>query len=563
MKKIISVISIMTLLFSFTFTIFAQNQVRFNVGNKSVVNNKEISENKKGISHQGSRDSQDSISPTAEKPQDKALIPANHSNFMAADKVPAQALRGLEKNSVISNKGTDQEMQRVLIVFKDRVDKAIVDQSKGKIKREYNNISALAIEIPVVAVKGLQNNPNIAFIEEDYIVSVSAQKQDWGITRTEAPKAWELHYTGKDIKIAVVDTGIASHEDLSISGGAAFTSYTASYVDDNGHGTHVAGIIGAKNNSFGTVGIAPDSSLYAVKVLGKDGSGYLSDVVAGIDWSISNKMDIVNLSLGSTSSSSTLKQVVDKAYSQGILVVAAAGNIGTVDGIGDNVTYPARYDSVIAVAATDANDKRASFSSTGNTVEVAAPGVQIISTYLNNQYAYMNGTSMATPYVAGNIALLKQAYPTLSNTELRNKLQETVIDLGSVGIDSWFGYGFIQAPKEQKAISEPIISQPQVLETKTIISTDKSSYVAGEKVYIKANVTDYDGKIIAGAQVKFTITPPKGKKVMSSGKTDSTGQITLVFSTTHKSTKGTYQVLAEATFSDYQSSKASTTFQVK
>ncbi|WP_265416743.1 S8 family serine peptidase [Alkalihalobacillus deserti] len=142
------------------------------------------------------------------------------------------------------------------------------------------------------------------------------------MTRTEAPKAWESGYTGKGVKVAVVDTGVAKHEDLIITGGISFPSYTSSFFDDNGHGTHVAGIIGARNNNYGTVGIAYESSIYAVKVLDQN------DVIAGIDWSITNKMDIVNLSLGTISHSSTLKQVVDKAYSQGVLVVAAVGNNG-------------------------------------------------------------------------------------------------------------------------------------------------------------------------------------------------------------------------------------------
>jgi minor extracellular protease Epr len=273
-------------------------------------------------------------------------------------------------------------------------------------------------------------------------------------------------------------------------------------------------------------------------------------------------MDIVNLSLGSTSSSSTLKQVVDKAYSQGVIVVAAAGNSGTSDGVGDNVNYPARYDSVIAVAATDSKDLRATFSSTGSTVEVAAPGVKIISTYLNNQYGYMSGTSMATPYVSGNIALLKQAFPTLSNTELRLKLQEAVVDLGSAGKDSWYGYGLIQAPYKQEIVSEPIATEPVVMETNTSVSTDKSSYKAGEKVYTQANVTDSNNVIIPDANVKFTIKPPKGNAIVVTGTTDLNGQVTLVYATKRNAFKGTYEVLAEASHINAKSSVARTTFKI-
>ncbi|WP_235426967.1 S8 family peptidase [Cohnella kolymensis] len=273
-----------------------------------------------------------------------------------------------------------------------------------------------------------------------------------------------------------MDTGIAPHEDLSVTGGASFVSYTASYADDNGHGTHVAGIIGARNNTIGVVGIAPDSSIYAVKALDYDGSGYLSDIIAGIDWSITNRMDLINLSLGSPQDSLTLHQVVDKAYSNGILVVAAAGNNGTANGSGDTLEYPARYESAIAVAAIDSTNQRGYFSATGSKVEVAAPGVNVTSTYLNNSYATMSGTSMATPYVTGNLALIKQANPTLSYTALRSKLDQTVVDLGAAGRDTWYGYGLIQAPYGS------VTSPPAAMTTSTKVSTNKSLYITGEGI---------------------------------------------------------------------------------
>lgn len=483
--------------------------------------------------------------------------------------MPVNASKGLEKaNEVKPNINTNTKTntktnttQRVLVIFKEKVNKQSIEQVKGKVTREYRNIPVLSVEIPVQARKGLEKNPNVAFVEEDVQVQLQTQTQDWGIARTKAQEAWDLNYTGKGIKVSVIDTGIANHEDIIIAGGTAFTSYTTSYLDDNGHGTHVAGIIGARNNGYGTVGIAPESSLYAVKVLDKNGSGYLSDVIAGIDWSITNKMDIINMSLGSTTDSSTLKNIVDKAYSQGIIVVAAAGNTGNVDGTGDNVNYPARYETVIAVAATNAKDQRAAFSSTGNTVEVSAPGVKIISTYLNNQYAYMDGTSMASPYAAGNLALLKQAHPTLTNSELRKKLQELSIDLGVSGKDTSYGYGLIQAPK--KIESEPTVTQPQVLDTTTSVITNKQTYVAGEKVYITTSVVDHQGNGIMNAEVKLVIKPPKGKMIYSSGKTNDKGQITIVYTTKRTTVKGSYQVTADSSHSNYKSSNGSASFQIK
>ncbi|WP_242878802.1 S8 family peptidase [Clostridium beijerinckii] len=286
---------------------------------------------------------------------------------------------------VVTSVSTSNE--RVIVVFKNKADKNVVSKARGNVRREYKNANVLSASIPTTSIKDLKNDPNVLAVEQDIIVKTNSQTVDWGVNRIQAQTSWSSSYTGKGVKIGIVDTGIANHEDLSVAGGAAFTSYTTSYLDDNGHGTHVAGIIGAKNNGYGIVGVANEASLYAIKVLGNDGAGYLSDIIAGIDWCITNKMDIINLSLGSSIPSTALQQEVDKAYNQGILVVAAAGNDGTSDGSTDTVDYPAKYSSVIAVAAIDSNNKRPSFSSTGNTVEVAAPGVNILSTYLNLNYS--------------------------------------------------------------------------------------------------------------------------------------------------------------------------------
>lgn len=347
--------------------------------------------------------------------------------------------------------------KKVIVIFaKGQVNKDIILKAKGEISREYRNLDALAVSLPENSINDLENLPGVINVEPDFLVTASgkpvpvipAQTIEWGVKRVNAPQAWTSGHTGAGVKIAVLDTGIARHSDLTIAGGVAFTG--RSYVDDNGHGTHVAGIIAARDNTIGVVGVAPEALLYAVKVLDRKGSGYVSDVVAGIDWAISEKMDIINMSLGSSSKSDALETAVNKAYDNGILLVAAAGNSGTINTSIQNVEYPAKFSSVIAVAATDTVDLRASFSSTGPEVEVSAPGVNIKSTYLNNSYVTMSGTSMATPMVSGDLALLIQANPTLTNTQLRALLDnlsadQRVIDLGTIGKDNLYGYGLIQA----------------------------------------------------------------------------------------------------------------------
>jgi len=485
--------------------------------------------------------------------QDNVGNPTVHESEKA---LPSRAQDNVGNSTVFESEKADHE--RVIITFKDLPNKQLVEQAKGVIHREYTHINALSISVPVQAIQGLRNNPNVIDIEQDVVVLIK-QTEDWGIARTNAPAAWNSSYTGEGVRIAIIDTGIANHADLLIAGGVAFTSYTNSYQDDNGHGTHVAGIIGARNNSIGTVGIAHQSSLYAVKALDYNGAGYLSDVIAGIDWSITNRMDIINMSLGTTSHSTSMQQMVDKAYSQGILVVAAAGNNGNADGIGDTINYPARYSSVIAVGAIDANDRRASFSATGSTLEFTAPGVSILSTYTGDRYVRLSGTSMASPYTAGNLALLKQAHPNLTNQQLRAKLQELTVDLGESGRDNWFGYGLIQAPVSDHETLTPVETNPISV---TVASSNQSTYTVGDTVTITVKVSSSAGLPLAGTDVRLSIRPPKGRGYTAINTTGVNGEIAFNYATKSNSPIGTYLVKVESSPINHEHSSTEITFQM-
>ncbi|UTR11816.1 peptidoglycan-binding protein [Evansella sp. LMS18] len=336
-------------------------------------------------------------------------------------------------------------MENVIVVFEEEIDENTLTNLNGKVDQAFKHIPIVSGEMPAQAMKALENNPNVLAVEVDQLVEITNWDMEWGINRIEAPRSWESGLSGKGIKIAVLDTGIAEHPDLPLAGGVSVTSYTDTYFDDHGHGTHVAGIIGAKGNS--TVrGIAPEASLYAVKVLNGSGTGYLSDILKGIEWAVNNQMDIINISLGVVNDSISLNQAVDNAYDKGILVVASAGNKGNSDGSGDTVLYPARFNSVIAVSATDINNNRGSFSATGPAIEIAAPGVNILSTDLSNRYSRRSGTSMAAPYVSGVLALMKESAPEQNHVELRKLMQQSAIDIGTAGKDNFFGYGLVQAP---------------------------------------------------------------------------------------------------------------------
>lgn len=358
--------------------------------------------------------------------------------------------------------GATTERKSVIVVFNDAPDAGLIRAHGGDIKYQYEIIPAIAVNMPVAALKGLANNPNIAYIEDDIQVHALGEVLPWGVDRIDADKVWGSDgvpqtdtgaNTGAGVKIAVIDTGIdADHPDLSanVMGGINYVSSPpwkpanpTKWDDDNGHGTHVAGTIAAVDNDIGVIGVAPQADLYGVKVLDRSGSGYLSNVVAGIDWAKTNNMDIITMSLGSSEGTQTLKDACDNAYAAGVVIVAAAGN-----DYGGAVSYPAAYDSVIAVSATDSSDNLASYSNVGPQVELSAPGSSVYSTYKGGVYGTMSGTSMATPHVTGVAALVIASNLTEYGDNpgvVRAQLTSTAEDLGAVGWDASFGYGLVDA----------------------------------------------------------------------------------------------------------------------
>ncbi|WP_128694680.1 S8 family serine peptidase [Methanoculleus taiwanensis] len=331
--------------------------------------------------------------------------------------------------------------ERVIIGFRGDPDQTMLRHGTGM--HLHHGISAVSVDMPVYAIERIARDPRIAYIEPDYQVHALGDTVPWGIERVGAPTVHEA-VDGDGVRVAVLDTGIDyTHPDLegNYRGGYDFVNDDADPMDDNGHGTHCAGIIAAERDESGIIGVAPKADLYAVKVLSSGGGGYISDVVSGIEWAIENDIQIISMSLGSNSDSYALRSACDAAYEAGIVLVGAAGNDGRYSGYGDTVDYPARYGSVIAVSAIDENNQRASWSSTGPAVELAAPGVGIYSTYPDG-YRSVSGTSMACPHVAGVAALVLAAHPDLGNTEVRELLTTTATDLGR---SAWYGYGLVNA----------------------------------------------------------------------------------------------------------------------
>lgn len=353
-----------------------------------------------------------------------------------------------------------QDMVDVIIVYKNKNGKEKVINESLDVDHEFKAIPAVSARITRDELNRLRKDPNIDHIEANIALKINggevqqttipAEESQWSFQAVKSSEMWSKGYTGAGVKVAIIDSGImTTHPDLAVAGGVSTVDYTTSYEDDNGHGTHVAGIIGAKKNNIGMVGVAPDAKLYAVKAMGADGDGTLGDVLEGLDWSIQNKMDIINLSLSMNYDSELLHDMVDRAYNDGIIVISSAGNDAEkVANPEDSVYYPGKYSSVIAVSSVDQNMVRSSSSAMGPENEFSAPGVAIVSTWNSGKYAKVSGTSQAAPHVAGALAILKQEYPSMSNVQLREELRHHIKDLGVPGRDNQYGYGMVTFANE-------------------------------------------------------------------------------------------------------------------
>lgn len=295
------------------------------------------------------------------------------------------------------------------------------------------------------------HNEGQSFTNTNDTVTVAGGKADADV---DAVEAWAVT-TGKDIKVAVLDTGVATdNDDIAANVDLHANFSTAATGEDNyGHGTHVAGIIAATRDTEGVSGVCPDCSILDGKVLNDAGSGSTSSIVNGINWAVENGAKVINMSLGQRVSSRALESAVNNAWNKGVVIVAAAGNAGTQAPI-----YPGAYPNVIAVAATDNNDAKASFSTYGKWVDVAAPGVNVYSTFPKHPfeigrqngremgYDIASGTSMASPVVAGVAALVWSNTPAgTENKAVRTIVQSTADTITGTGT-SWV-HGRVNACK--------------------------------------------------------------------------------------------------------------------
>lgn len=365
---------------------------------------------------------------------------------------------------------------QIMIKFRDKSAAAGVLRQHGlKEGPGIGSTGAQLIKVPagkeLQLIEALSRNPAVEYAEPDELVTADTADQYFGrqyalqnvgqsFTNTantqtiatgdvdadvDAVEAWTFA-TGSGIKVAIVDSGVAmDHEDISQKV-VARTNFSDTKIinpedyDKYGHGTHVAGIVAAAHNSTGVAGVCPDCTILDAKVLNDSGSGSSSAIAKGIDWAVVNGAKVINMSLGQRVSSRTLETAVNNAWNKGAVIVAAAGNAGTQAKI-----YPGAYPNVIAVAATDNKDDRASFSTYGKWVDIAAPGVNVYSTFpihpfvLGTQngrsmgYDIASGTSMASPIVAAVAALVWSSPAGTANALVREKVESTADPIFGTG----------------------------------------------------------------------------------------------------------------------------------
>ncbi|MBU0952647.1 MAG: S8 family serine peptidase [Elusimicrobia bacterium] len=388
------------------------------------------------------------------------------------------------------------------------------------------------------AVEYYKSLPEVEYAEPNYARHAFITPDDtlynsyqWGVQRVDCPSAWDMIKASPSVIVAVVDTGVDyTHSDLAgnvdwangYNFVSTFTANDHNPMDDNGHGTHVAGIISAMtNNNKGIAGVSWGARILPVKVLDATGSGSTVSISSGISYAVSKGAKIISLSLGGPDLSELEKDEIEAAYKRGCIIIAASGNeAGDSDTTDDYVMYPAAMTHVIAVGAAGKDNKRAPFSNYGPELDLVAPGVEIWSTvptqlptlpdgtdntegiFHPSGYAWSYGTSMATPFVSGVVALILAKDPALTFDDVYEKLTSSATDILPSGKDNETGYGLLNA---SGAVGYKV---PAVQPTITAISTPNPFNPSqGQRAEV------YLSKSLKGSSIKITIYNIAGEKI--------------------------------------------------
>ncbi len=448
--------------------------------------------------------------------------------------VPVLAMAAIVLSSTVlddaASAAAEGPLVRVIVGFDAPPGQAGADQiisRGGTVRRIYTRAPAISAFVPASAVNDLRSAPGVAYVADDFQVRVLADTVPWGVDRVAGSLVGGPN-RGQGVKVAILDSGIdLDHPDLTVAGNVTFVDGTTSGDDDHGHGTSVAGVVAALDNGVGIVGVAPGAQLYAVKVVRIDGGAFISDIDAGLEWSINNGMQVINMSFGAinpfpTSSTTLLKQ----AFEQGIVLVGAAGNGGQ----GEMVFSPAREPGVIAVGATDQQNLRLPESSSGSTLELMAPGANILTTAMGGGQTTSTAVSWAAPHVAGTAALYLAAGLT-SGFDVQTRMQERAIDLGPAGRDNDYGFGLVNpngdpffqgglTPSVSVSFSGTPVPGGQWLKQATVTLAQAPGWTGPPITSIRYTVNG--GNVWQTYTGPFTVAADGANVVMASGR-DATG----------------------------------------
>ncbi|UFJ43096.1 S8 family peptidase [Brevibacillus humidisoli] len=351
--------------------------------------------------------------------------------------------------------------------LKDAELQKLLKQVNGRVKRKNGDSMIIASRkmTSKQMMKVLAEHPDSIYAEPNYILLPNRVPNDtlyrryqWNLPIIGMEEGWEISQGSSQVVVAVIDTGVdLRHPEFrgKLVDGYNVIADNNQPQDDNGHGTHVAGIISARtNNGNGIAGMSWNSKIMPVKAIGANGSGTAFDIAQGIQWATDHGADVINLSVGNYTPSAALRDACRYAYEHNVVLVAATGNDAT-----SQPGYPAAYPEVLGVSAIDHRTQLARFSNYGDYVDVVAPGVDIASTYIYNDYAALSGTSMACPHAAALAALVRSVQPAMKSADVMKLIRDSSVDLGSPGRDNWYGYGMINSGEALRRIGEPQVTR--------------------------------------------------------------------------------------------------------
>ena len=383
-------------------------------------------------------------------------------------------------------------------------------------------------------IEKLEDQKKVEYAEPNYLFKKMGSPSDpiftdqWHHKKIGTKAAWKKTMGSKEVVVAIIDDGIdRDHEDLK---GKIYKGYDAvrerkNILPEGEHGTHVAGIIASSaNNGVGGTGVAPNIKIMPINVFDGLYAGTV-DIIEAIHYAVKNGADIINMSLGDTYYSKALNNAVQEANKKGVLLIAASGNEGDLKKSNKRV-YPAAFSHVISVGATTSKDKRATYSNYDSSVDITAPGDKILSTFPNNNYAYMSGTSMATPVVTGVAALIWSNEPKLSKSAVEYRLYDSAVDLGIKGKDVYYGNGRVNAQKalEMKTLSKPTVTNisdkdtkikgklPSTFTTGTVSIYNSKKTLATVKINGEKTFSASIGKQKAGQKLYIRVVDKTGNK---------------------------------------------------